>query len=113
MKKYMAICMAVAVALVAALYAAQESALTIRQVRDPVQLRAALNANAADAEARIAIVEAGSVAVNAAAAFTAATNAITALQGAASAGFRVVGTQLVYVAGSVTNVIDADITSAE
>lgn len=111
MKKYMVICMAFAVALVAALYAAQESALTIRQVRDPVQLRAALNANAADAEARIAIVEAGSVAVNAT--VTSATNAITALQGAASAGFRVVGTQLVYVAGSVTNVIDADITSTD
>jgi len=109
MKKYMGICVALAVVFAVALYAAQDSALTIRQVRDPVQLRAALNANAADAESRIAIVEAGVAATNAAAAFTTATNAITELQGAASAGFYTVGTQLVFVADSVTNVIDADI----
>ena len=108
MKKYMVICVALAVVSVAVLYAAQDSALTIRQVRDPVQLRAALNSNAADAESRIAIVEAGVAATNAAAAFTTATNAIAELQGAASAGFYTVGTQLVFVAGSVTNVIDAD-----
>lgn len=42
-------------------YAAQDSALSIRQVRDPVQLRDKINANAADAESRIAAVEAAGV----------------------------------------------------
>jgi hypothetical protein len=34
-------------------YAAQDATLTIKQVRDPVQLRAKLNANAQDAETRL------------------------------------------------------------
>jgi hypothetical protein len=37
--------------------AEQTSEISIRQVRDPVQLRALLSANAADAESRIAVVE--------------------------------------------------------
>jgi hypothetical protein len=40
-----------------AVYAAQDSALTIRNVRDPVQLRDKLNANALDAQTRIAVLE--------------------------------------------------------
>lgn len=43
------------------LYAAQDSALSIRQVRDPVQLRAKLNANALDAESRLVAVEGSNV----------------------------------------------------
>ena len=35
------------------IYAAQDATLTIKQVRDPVQLRAKLNANAQDAETRL------------------------------------------------------------
>jgi hypothetical protein len=35
------------------IYAAQDASLSIRQVRDPVQLQAKLNANAADAESRL------------------------------------------------------------
>lgn len=93
------------------LLAAQDSSLTLRQVRDPVQLRASLNANAADAESRIAVVESGVTVTNAAAAFTVATNGIAALQAAASASVYVVNaTQLVYVASGVTNLLDADIT---
>ena len=45
------------------LYAAQDSDLPIREVRDPVQLRAKLNANALDAETRL--VAAGAVATSA------------------------------------------------
>jgi len=41
-------------------WAAQDSALSIRQVRDPVQLRDKLNANALDTETRVAAVEATS-----------------------------------------------------
>lgn len=40
-----------------ACFAAQDSALSNRQVRDPVQLRTALNANALDAQTRIAALE--------------------------------------------------------
>lgn len=39
-------------------WAAQNSAATIRQVRDPVQLKALLDSNAADAQSRIAAIEA-------------------------------------------------------
>lgn len=39
-------------------YAAQNSAATIRQVRDPVQLKALLDSNASDAQTRIAAIEA-------------------------------------------------------
>lgn len=100
-----------AIACAAALYAAQDFSLSIRQVRDPVQLRDKLNANALDAETRIATVEAGETVTNAAAAFTTATNNIAALQAAASAGLYIVDTtQLVYIANSVTNLLDADIT---
>jgi len=52
-----AICSAVGI------YAAQDASLTIRQVRDPVQLREKLNANALDAESRLAT--AGAVATSA------------------------------------------------
>jgi hypothetical protein len=52
-----AICSAVGI------YAAQDASLTIRQVRDPVQLQAKLNANATDAESRL--VAAGAVATSA------------------------------------------------
>jgi len=93
------------------IYAAQESTLTLRQVRDPVQLRSALNANAADAESRIAVVESGVTVTNAAAAFTTATNDIAVLQAKTAQNFYVVNTtQLVYIASGVTNVVDADIT---
>lgn len=50
MKKYLIL---LSVAITAIAYAAQDSGLSIRQVRDPVQLRAKLNANAADAESRL------------------------------------------------------------
>jgi hypothetical protein len=94
-----------------ALYAAQDASLTLRQVRDPVQLRTALNANAADTQARMVAVETGVTVTNAAAAFTVATNNIATLQGATSAGFLIANTtQLVFAAAGVTNVIDADIT---
>lgn len=89
------ILLAAAVALVAGLYAAQDAELSIRQVRDPVQLREKLNANATDAEARISAVS----------------NNVVSLQAAAAANLYVIHTtQLVYIAGSVTNTIDADIT---
>lgn len=42
-------------------YAAQNSAASIRQVRDPVQLKDLLDSNAADAESRIAAIEATEV----------------------------------------------------
>jgi hypothetical protein len=47
----MALCGAVGI------YAAQDVAITIREVRDPVQLRAKLNANATDTESRLLQVE--------------------------------------------------------
>jgi len=50
MKKYIVLLMAV---FAIGIYAAQDASLTIRQVRDPVQLREKLNANAADAESRL------------------------------------------------------------
>lgn len=105
MKKLMTV--AAALALCAGLYAAQDTALSLRQVRDPVQLRAALNANALDAETRLADVESGVAVTNAAAAFAAATGA---LYRAAANLYVANATQLVYVASGVTNVIDADIT---
>jgi hypothetical protein len=54
MKKFFIL---LAVAITAIAYAAQDSSLSIRQVRDPVQLKAKLNANFADAESRIAELE--------------------------------------------------------
>ena len=54
MKKYIVLLMAL---FAIGVFAAQDSALSIRQVRDPVQLREKLNTNAADAEARILVVE--------------------------------------------------------
>jgi hypothetical protein len=55
-------CLTLALLLVAiGAYAAQKTDYTIRQVRDPVQLRTYLNANAADAQSRIAAVEAAGV----------------------------------------------------
>ncbi len=42
-------------------YAAQSTDVSNRQVRDPVQLEAYLEANAADAETRISVIEAGMV----------------------------------------------------
>jgi hypothetical protein len=54
MKKYIIMFSAL---LAVGLYAAQDAALTIRQVRDPVQLRDKLNANATDAQARLLVVE--------------------------------------------------------
>ena len=109
MKKLLICCAALAASI--AIYAAQESTLTLRQVRDPVQLRASLNANAADAESRIAVVESGVSVTNAAAAFTTATNYIAVLQAKTAQNFYVVNTtQLVYIASGVTNVVDADIT---
>ena len=47
----------------AGLYATQDADLTIREIRDPVQLRAILNANFTDAESRL--VSAGAVATSA------------------------------------------------
>lgn len=108
MKKLMliAVCAVASIAL-----ATQNAALSQKIVRDPKALEAVLEANAADAEARIAVVESGVTVTNAATAFTAATNSIASLSAAASAGFKVAfSTQLVYVAGSVTNIVDADIT---
>ena len=45
MKKFILIALLLAVGIA---FAAQNSAITIRQVRDPVQLRAVLNSNSAD-----------------------------------------------------------------
>ena len=59
MKQALLIC--AAVALGAAAIAEQISTVTIRQVRDPVQLRKLLSDNASDAETRIAAVEAAGV----------------------------------------------------
>lgn len=92
-------------------FAAQNSTPTLRQVRDPVQLRSYLTANAADAESRIAVVESGVTVTNYADAFSTATNNIALLQAKTAYNFYVVNTtQLVYIASGVTNVIDADIT---
>jgi hypothetical protein len=51
------IIMAVALVCASVVFAAQDSALTIRNVRDPVQLRDKLNANALDAQTRVAALE--------------------------------------------------------
>ena len=59
MKNLIAFCL-VFIAVVGVAWAAQDSALSIRQVRDPVQLRDKLNANALDTETRVAAVEATS-----------------------------------------------------
>lgn len=59
MKKLIVFCLAF-LAVVGVAWAAQDSALSIRQVRDPVQLRDKLNANALDTETRVAAVEATS-----------------------------------------------------
>jgi hypothetical protein len=56
MKKYL-ICAAALLLGASVVYAAQDSALTIRQVRDPVQLKDKLNANALDTETRVAALE--------------------------------------------------------
>ena len=56
MKKYINMALGIMLVVVT-VYAAQDSSLSIREVRDPVQLRAKLNANALDAETRIAAVE--------------------------------------------------------
>jgi len=82
--------------------ATQKTTFTIREVRNPPELQAALIANSTDSETRMAATEAK----------------VTYSEGS----FAVVGTtQLVFIATStngvtitpsVTNVIDADITSA-
>lgn len=59
MKNLIIFCL-VFLAVVSVAWAAQDSALSIRQVRDPVQLRDKLNANALDTETRVAAVEATS-----------------------------------------------------
>ena len=51
------IILAAAMLCASAVYAAQDSGLTIRQVRDPVQLKDKLNANASDAQTRMAALE--------------------------------------------------------
>lgn len=59
MKNLIIFCL-VFLAVVGVAWAAQDSALSIRQVRDPVQLRDKLNANALDTQTRVAAVEATS-----------------------------------------------------
>ena len=59
MKNLIAFCLTF-LAVVGVAWAAQDSALSIRQVRDPVQLRDKLNENALDTETRVAAVEATS-----------------------------------------------------
>ena len=61
MKKYIVLLMAI---FAIGIYAAQDASLTIRQVRDPVQLREKLNANAADAQARLVVVESLKISTN-------------------------------------------------
>jgi len=143
-------------------FAAQNSAITIRQVRDPVQLKAVLDSNAADIEARIVAVEGSNVTSTASAiavgaisttgtvtaatinatavnsltvtanalvstgtvTLAAGTLAATALTGNIAAArlttavpalsdgtFYIIGNDLAYVAGGITNVLDADITA--
>ena len=59
--KYLNLILATVLASIVAVQAAQKVAFTQREVRDPRQLEAALEANAADAETRIAAVEAAGV----------------------------------------------------
>lgn len=90
-------------------FAAQESAITKRQVQDPVQLRAVLNTNAADAEARLLQVESLGI-TNTTAAVTVGslttTGAVTIAEGALTASTVVSAT---IKDGTIVN---ADISSA-
>ena len=58
MKKYIVICAALVAVLAAVVYAAQDTDISNREVRDPKKLEAWLEANAQDAETRIAADEA-------------------------------------------------------
>jgi len=110
MRKYIILTVALLGAI--AVIATQESGLSIREVRDPVQLRTLINANALDAETRVASLETGVAVTNAAAVFATATNDIAVLEAATSSGFAIYHTtQLVFIAAGVTNVVDADITT--
>ena len=122
MKKYI-IAIAAGLALVAV---AQATDISLRQVRDPVQLKEWMEANISDVSG-VATNIAGSSIVSGNIAVARITNALstavipvagisnavvtTYLPASAIGRFNVVGTtQLVFIASGVTNVIDSDIT---
>ena len=90
------------IASVVVVYAAQIESLSIRQVRDPVQLKSYLESNASDAETRIAALE---VSV-AAQVDTNDTTTVTAYEpayvGQLLVGYDGPGTNAVWVAGGET-----------
>jgi len=92
-------------------YSAQDSSLTIRMVRDPVQLREKLNANALDAQTRVAVLE-NSIGTNSAsAAVTVGGLTVTTL---ATAGALTTTGAVTIAEGKLTDstVVSADIKDA-
>jgi hypothetical protein len=100
--KFFALALAVyCVAVAGIAYATQTTALTQRQVRDPRKLEAILEANATDAETRLAAAEAKSSVTDGSFAIINTTNLV----------FICTSTNGVAISPSVTNVIDVNILS--
>lgn len=91
----------------AAAYAAQDTAIDNVEVRDPIRLEAYLEANASDAQSRLAVLE-GSLGTNTASAVTVGALTTTGIVSGASMTFggkvlsRITLTNMIYSAGGVT-----------
>lgn len=86
---------------VAGAYAAQDTDITPREVRDPKTLETWLDANAADAQSRLAAVEAGGVGAT-----------VTSATLVSNANLKVYGSNLVLVTGGTVTLPSASIASA-